>query len=160
MYRINRQPGAFSLLHCSKKASLDFSLAHAFLRMVVRSLVTDSCLACLVQRRTMKLSVAVVQTLLQAAMDPPGRRQRCSRSRTGSNSSVCPSMPSALPRTISTSRLRRLSDQDLQDIGVPPRASAEDACGHQLAYRRGPATPEPAARSRRPKTPLSGASSR
>jgi class 3 adenylate cyclase len=47
---------------------------------------------------------------------------------------------------ISMSRLRRLSDQDLPDIGVPPRASAKDARGHQLAYQRGPATPEPAAR--------------
>ena len=72
-----------------------------------------------------------------------------------------PSMPSALPRTISMSRLRRLSEHDLQDIGVPPRASAEDARGHQIAYRRGPATPGPAARVEpKTKTPLSGASSR
>ena len=52
---------------------------------------------------------------------------------------------------IDVSVLRHLPDQDLKDIGVPPGASAEDARGHQRAYRRGPATPEPAARME-PKT--------
>jgi hypothetical protein len=32
---------------------------------------------------------------------------------------------------IDASVLRHLPDQDLKDIGVPPRASAEDARGHQ-----------------------------
>ena len=32
---------------------------------------------------------------------------------------------------IDVSVLRHLPDQDLKDIGVPPRASAEDARGHQ-----------------------------
>ena len=84
--------------------------------------------------------------LLEAEINPPGGRQQ----RTGSNSSAYPSMRFT-ENNIDVSVLRHLPDQDLKDIGVPPGASAEDARGHQRAYRRGPATPEPAARME-PKT--------
>ena len=86
--------------------------------------------------------------LLEAEINPPGGRQQ----RTGSNSSAYPSMPSALPRTISMSQYSAI---------CPIKISRTSACrlGHRrkmLAaiselYRRGPATPEPAARME-PKT--------
>jgi SAM domain (Sterile alpha motif) len=132
MYRINRQDGAFSLLHCSKKASLDFSLAHEFLRMVLRSLATDRLLG-------LFGSAAYHVTFCRPGPDAPSGSDK-STGREAAMQQIADwlkqvSMSEYAQRLsenkIDVSVLRHLPDQDLKDIGVPPRASAEDARGHQ-----------------------------
>ena len=62
---------------------------------------------------------------------------------------------------IDISVLRDLTDQDLKDIGVSTRASAENAAAIGELGSAAPVTTEPAVgRSRRPKTPPSAVRSR